>query len=154
MCGSPASSGLPLWVRLPATTQALLPSNCGRPLSASACSLRRARALRSFQSALARGGAALAAVVGQHAFGLPVEIEDAEVVGAQLIAHVGQQRFGAKRRGKAVGHVTGDADGVLSGERALGDAQHIKLDRFGVAVLILVDAVQIGLQGDERRATV
>jgi hypothetical protein len=36
MCGSPASNGLPLRVRLPATAQALLPSNCGMPASPSA----------------------------------------------------------------------------------------------------------------------
>ena len=75
----------------------------------------------------------VAAIVRQHAFGLPVEIEDVQVLGAQLIAHVGQQGFGAKRRGKAVGHVTGDADGVLGRERALGNAQYIELHGFGVS---------------------
>ncbi|MNO63145.1 hypothetical protein D3C76_538380 [compost metagenome] len=93
------------------------------------------------------GGRGIIVTVCQHALGLPVEIEDVQVVGTQLIAHVGQQRFGAKRHGKTVGHVTGDADGVLRRERAFVDAQHIELYRFGVAVLVLVDAVQVGLQG-------
>ncbi|MNQ65886.1 hypothetical protein D3C85_803560 [compost metagenome] len=92
-----------------------------------------------------------AVLLRQHAFGLPVEIEHVQVIGAELVAHVGQQRFGAKRRGKTVGHVTGDADGVLGGERALLNAQHIELHGFGVAVLILVDAIQIRLHGDEGR---
>ncbi|MNI15157.1 hypothetical protein D3C73_684490 [compost metagenome] len=85
----------------------------------------------------------------EHAFGLPVEIENAQVVRAQLIAHECQQGFGTKCCRKTVGHVTGDADGVLGGERAFWNAQHIELHGFGVAVLILVDAVQIGLHGDE-----
>ncbi|MCY1309669.1 hypothetical protein D9M70_597860 [compost metagenome] len=59
-----------------------------------------------------------AGVFRQHAFGLPIEIENVQVLGAQLIAHVRQQRFSTKRRGKTVGHVSGDADGVLRGERA------------------------------------
>ena len=97
-------------------------------------------------------GRCVAGVIGgQNAFGLPVQIEDIEVIGAELIAYVGQQRLGAKRGGKAVGHVTGDADAVFGSERPLGDAQHVELDRRGVAVLILVDAVQIGLQALPRR---
>ncbi|MNH20091.1 hypothetical protein D3C79_798460 [compost metagenome] len=86
----------------------------------------------------------------EHALGLPVEIEDVQVLGPQLIAHECQQGFGTKCRSKTVGHVAGDADGVLGRERAFWNAQHIELHGFGVAVLILVDAVQIGLHGDER----
>ncbi|MNI62450.1 hypothetical protein D3C73_1177740 [compost metagenome] len=66
-----------------------------------------------------------------------------------MVADVGQQGLGAKRCGETVGHVTGDADGVLGGESAFGDAQCVELGRLGMAVLILVDAVQIGLHGDE-----
>ncbi|MNN44367.1 hypothetical protein D3C81_1586540 [compost metagenome] len=89
--------------------------------------------------------------VGQHTVGLPVEIEDLEVISAELIAHIGQQRLGAKRRRKAVGHIAGDADAVFCRERSFGDAQHVKLDRCGVGVLILVNAIQIGLQALPRR---
>ncbi len=83
----------------------------------------------------------------KRALGLPIEVEDFQVVAAQLVAYVSQQRLGTKRGGKAVGHVPGDADGVLSGEPPLGNAQHVKLDRAGVAVLKLIDPVQVGLQG-------
>ena len=83
----------------------------------------------------------------ESALGLPVEIEDVQVGAAQSVAHIGQYRLGAKGCGKAVGHVPGDADAVFGGKRALGDAQHIELHGAGVAVLILVDPVQVGLQG-------
>ena len=96
-------------------------------------------------------GQAVFATFGQHALGLPVEVEDVQVLGAQLIAHVGQQRFGAKGRGEAVGHVAGDAHGVFNSERALGNAQYIELQGPGVAVLVGVDPVQVGLHGHPGR---
>ncbi|MNE52360.1 hypothetical protein D3C80_1470300 [compost metagenome] len=85
--------------------------------------------------------------LGQHAFGLPVEVEDVQVVGAQLVANKRQQGFSAKCCGKAVRHVTGDADAVFGRERTFMDAQHVELGGRRMCVLILIDAVQIGFQG-------
>ncbi len=77
---------------------------------------------------------------------LPVQVEDFQVVGTQFVTHIGQQRLGTKGSGKTVGHVTAHTQGVFSGERSFGDTQQIELQWFGVAVLILVDAVKVGLQ--------
>src|SRR3546814_13064383 len=76
------------------------------------------------------------------------EFENVQVVAVQLFAHVSQKRLGAKRCREAVGHVTGNAHGVLSGEGTLGNTQHIELHRPGVGFLVAVDAIQ---RSEERR---
>ncbi|MCY1341372.1 hypothetical protein D9M69_273150 [compost metagenome] len=81
-----------------------------------------------------------------HPVRVPVEVEDLQVVAAELVAHVAQHRLGAERGGEAVGHVAGHADGVLDGERAFVDAQQVEFHRRRAAVLVLVDAVEVGLQ--------
>src|SRR3546814_16414747 len=82
------------------------------------------------------------------------EFENVQVVAVQLFAHVSQKRLGAKRCREAVGHVTGNAHGVLSGEGTLGNTQHMELHRPGVGFLVAVDAIQVsqlgGASGRER----
>ena len=94
------------------------------------------------------GGQGLA----EYTLGVPVEVEDLEVVGAQLIAHMSQQRFGAQGRGEAVGHIAGHAEGVGRGEGARVYAQQVELQRRRTAGLVLVDAIQVGQQRLARRA--
>ena len=84
--------------------------------------------------------------LADHALGLPVQIKDLEVVGAQLVADMGQHRLGAKRGGEAVGHIAGHAQGVGAGEGPWLDAQQVELHRHGALGLELVDAVQVGQQ--------
>ena len=101
-----------------------------------------------FQGLLAEPGDAVevAPVIGgqarlEHAFGVPGEVEGLQVVGAQFVAYIGQHRFGTEGRGKAVGHIASDAEGVCGGEGALGDAEDVELQRCRMAGLILVDAI-------------
>ncbi|MNP05675.1 hypothetical protein D3C76_976300 [compost metagenome] len=87
----------------------------------------------------------------QRTFRVPVEVEDVQVFAAELVAHVGQCRFRAKGGGKAVGHVAGNAQGILGGERPWRDAQHIEFHGLGVAVLPGIDAIEVGLQREPGR---
>ncbi|MNT71674.1 hypothetical protein D3C72_2101850 [compost metagenome] len=96
------------------------------------------------------GGSQRRAAV-QCALGIPAEVKDVQVLGTELIAHVGHCRFGTKRCGEAVGHVAGDAQGVLRGEGPGRDAQHIEFHGFGVAVLPGIDAIEVGLQREPGR---
>ncbi|MCY1396137.1 hypothetical protein D9M71_110980 [compost metagenome] len=82
----------------------------------------------------------------KHAVGMPGQVEDIQVAAAQFVADVGEHRFGAEGGGEAVGHVAGDADAVRRSERAPGNAQQIELQWPRMAVLELVDAIQVGLQ--------
>ncbi|MCY1397648.1 hypothetical protein D9M71_126580 [compost metagenome] len=84
--------------------------------------------------------------LADHAFRMPVEVEGLQVVGAQLVAHVGQYRLGTEGGGEAVGHVAHHGEGVLDREGALADAQQVELHRCGTAVLKLVHAIEVGLQ--------
>ena len=125
MCGSPASRGLPLAVRLPDAAQALLPSNCGRPPAPVQWQYKVPE--------LGEGGEVLPVAGAQgtadYTVRVPVEIEDLEVIRAQAVAHVAHQGLGTQRSGEAVGHVAGDAQGVGDGEGARLDAQQVEFHR-------------------------
>jgi len=88
---------------------------------------------------------------GQYTLGLPVEVKNLQVIAAQLVTHIGQQWLCAKGGGKTVGHVPGDADGVFGRKGPWLDAQQVELHGPGVVGLVLVDAVQVRLQGQECR---
>ena len=83
---------------------------------------------------------------------MPGEVEGLQVVGAQLVTDIGQHRFGTEGRGKAVGHIARDAEGVCGGEGALRNAKDVELQRCRMTGLVLVDAIQVGGQGLARRA--
>ena len=78
-----------------------------------------------------------------NAIGLPRPVKQSAVGGAEFIVDLGQHRFGAKPRGKAVGHVCGHAEGIGQGERLGLDAQKVKLQRQRPAALKLVHPIQI-----------
>ncbi len=98
-----------------------------------------------------RGRLTVPGRLSERAFRLPAHVEDFQVFRAQLIPHIGHQRFSAKRRREAVRQIAADAEGVLRGERPLANAQHVELDRFGMRRLVLIDAVQIRLKRLPRR---
>ena len=93
-----------------------------------------------------------AKALSDGATGVPVEIEDLQVVRAELVAYLGQHRLGAEGGGEAVGHVAGHGHRILEGEGAFLDAQQVEFHRQRAAGLELVDAVQVGLQRLDRGA--